>query len=147
MREDEINHLLRMISHKIRAKGDAGLKERGLTFAQLQLLITLHRNGGEMSQRELEKQLSVSHPTVVGLVQRLEKNGYVETWTDETDKRIKHVKQSGKALELKEEMRKRWRDMTERMFRNISEQEKEELYRMLNVISDDLNDEQGGCIC
>ena len=82
MREDEINHLIRMISHKVRAKGDADLKERGLTFSQLQVLITLHRHGGSMSQRELEKELNISHPTVVGLVQRLEKNAYVESWTD-----------------------------------------------------------------
>ena len=146
MREDEINHLFKMISNKIRARGDADMKERGLTFSQLQVLITLHRHDGEMSQRELEKELKISHPTIVGLVQRLEKNGYVETWTDETDKRIKHVKQSEKALKMKEEARQRWNDMSMRMFRNLSETEKEELYRMLNVISDGLNEEQGGRI-
>ena len=146
MREDEINHLIKMISNKIRARGDADMKERGLTFSQLQVLITLHRHGGQMSQRELEKELNISHPTIVGLVQRLEKNGYVETWTDETDKRIKHVKQSDKALKMKEEARQRWNDMTTRMFRNLSETEKEELYRMLNVISDGLSEEQGGRI-
>ena len=146
MREDEINHLIKMISNKIRARGDADMKERGLTFSQLQVLVTLHRHSGQMSQRELEKELKISHPTIVGLVQRLEKNGYVETWTDETDKRIKHVKQSEKALKMKEEARQRWNDMTTRMFRNLSETEKEELYRMLNVISDGLNEEQGGRI-
>ena len=146
MREDEINHLIKMISNKIRARGDADMKERGLTFSQLQVLVTLHRHSGQMSQRELEKELNISHPTIVGLVQRLEKNGYVETWTDETDKRIKHVKQSEKALKMKEEARQRWNDMTTRMFRNLSETEKEELYRMLNVISDGLNEEQGGRI-
>ena len=146
MREDEINHLIKMISNKIRARGDADMKERGLTFSQLQVLVTLHRHSGQMSQRELEKKLKISHPTIVGLVQRLEKNGYVETWTDETDKRIKHVKQSEKALKMKEEARQRWNDMSMRMFRNLSETEKEELYRMLNVISDGLNEEQGGRI-
>ena len=146
MREDEINHLLRMISNKIRARGDADMKERGLTFSQLQVLVTLHRHGGQMSQKELEKELNIAHPTIVGLVQRLEKNGYVETWTDEEDKRIKHVRQSEKALKMKEEARQRWNDMSMRMFRNLSETEKEELYRMLNVISDGLNEEQGGRI-
>ena len=146
MREDEINHLIRMISHKVRAKGDADLKERGLTFSQLQVLITLHRHGGSMSQRELEKELNISHPTVVGLVQRLEKNAYVESWTDETDKRIKHVKQSEKALKMKEEMRRRWSDMTTQMFHRLTDEEKEELYRMLSVISNDLSEEQGGRI-
>ena len=146
MREDEINHLIKMISNKIRARGDADMKERGLTFSQLQVLITLHRHGGQMSQRELEKELNISHPTIVGLVQRLEKNGYVKTWTDETDKRIKHVKQSEKALKMKEEMRQRWNDMTTRMFQDLSEIEKEELYRMWKVISDSLNEEQGGRI-
>ncbi len=146
MREDEINHLLKTISTRIRSRGDADLKERGLTFSQLQVLITLHRHGGEMSQRQLEKELSVSHPTIVGLVQRLEKNGYVESWTDETDKRVNHIRQSAKALQFKEESQRRWRDTTTRMFRNLSEEEKEELYRMLNVISDDLNEENGGHI-
>ena len=36
--------------------------------------------------------------------------------------------------------------MSVKMFKNLNDKDKEELYRMLNVINDDLNDGQGGCV-
>ena len=143
MREDEICHLIRIIGNKMRARGDANLKERGLTFSQLQVLIALYRNEGTMTQKQLEQELNVAHPTMVGLLQRLEKNGYVEFGSDENDKRIKVVRHTEKALELKEETRQRIHEMSVKMFSRLNDREKEELYEMLNTISEELNEEQG----
>ena len=145
MSENEIIHLIRMISNRMRARGDANMKKRGITFSQLQVLIVLNKHNGTMTQKELEHELNVSHPTMVGLLQRLEKNGYVSFKTDNNDKRIKIVKESKKALKFKEETQQRIHDMSVTMFQNLNDKEKEELYRMLNVINDDLNDGQGGC--
>ena len=141
MREDEICHLIRLISNKMRAKGDANLKERGLTFSQMQVLIALYRHEGTMTQKQLEQELNVAHPTMVGLLQRLENNGYVEFGSDENDKRIKVVRQTEKALELKEETRQKVHKMSVKMFSHLSDEEKESLYGMLNRISEDLNEE------
>ena len=145
MREDEIIRLLRKINNKMKAIGDADMKEKELTFSQLQVLRAIHRHDGTMTQKELEHELNVSHPTMVGLLQRLEKNGYVSFKNDKDDKRIKIVKESKKALKLKEEIKQNIHDMSLKMFKNIDDNKKEELYQLLNVINNDLNEEQGGC--
>lgn len=146
MREEEIIHRIRMISNRMRARGDANMKERGLTFSQFQVLIILNKHDGTMTQKELEREMKVSHPTMVGLLQRLEKSGYVVFKSDKNDKRIKIVKETKKAINFKEETKQRIHDMSVKMFKNLNDKDKEELYRMLNVINDDLNDGQGGLV-
>lgn len=142
MREEEINGLIRHISRKIRAKGDANLKKRGLTFSQMQLLFCLEHHGGKMSQKQLEEELNVSHPTVVGLVKRLEKNAYVSSVTDAQDKRMKIIAQSDKAADFCHETREDIRNVSKQMFRKLDEKEKEELFRMLSIIDDSLSEDR-----
>ena len=67
----------------------------------------------------------------------------MEFGSDENDKRIKVVRQTEKALELKEETRQRIHAMSVKMFSRLNDKEKEELYGMLNTISEELNEEQG----
>jgi len=140
MRENDINYLIRHIGTSIKAIGDASLIKRGLTFSQMQLLFRLDHNGGKMSQKQLKDSLDVSHPTIVGLVQRLEKKGYVKSVIDENDKRNRIIIESPKAKQFKKEMFEQFDQITEKMFSNLNDKEKEELYRMLSVVNDSLNE-------
>ena len=136
MREDDINRLIKHINFKVKAKGDAMMKKRGLTFSQMQVLFALERNGGRMSQKELEEKLQVAHPTVVGLVKRLEKNDYVRSIVDENDKRKKIIVVSKNAKKFKDEMSEQFHKISLKMFEKLNENEKEELFRMLSIIND-----------
>ena len=144
MKEREINQLIRHIGHSIKAKGDASLRKRGLTFSQVQILFNLNQNGGQMSQKELEDKLNVAHPTVVGLVRRLEKNGYVTSVTDKNDKRKKIIVESAKARKFKDEKMAQIQHLHEKMFSRLSEKEKEELFRMLKMIDESLKEDEEG---
>lgn len=66
-------------------------KELDITFSQLSLLSNLMVQGGQTTQRHLEQLMGVSHPTVVGLVQRLEAKGYVTSFFSVEDARMKIV--------------------------------------------------------
>lgn len=145
MNEEKIHHLIRCISNRMRAIGDANMKEKGLTYSQLQVLIAIDRHDGITTQKQLEHELNVSHPTMVGLLQRLEKNAYVDFENDSVDKRIKVVKLNRKAKKLKEETIKEIKQMSDRMYRRLNDKEKKELQRMLKIINEDLNDDKGGC--
>ena len=138
MREDDISRLIKHINFKVKTKGDTVLKKRDLTFSQMQLLFTLERNGGSLSQKELEEKLGVAHPTVVGLVKRLEKNDYVKSIVDENDKRQKIIIVSKNAQKFKDEMSKQFHEISMKMFEKLSDEEKEELFRMLSIINDSL---------
>ena len=139
MREDDISRLIKHINFKVKTKGDTVLKKRDLTFSQMQLLFTLERNGGSLSQKELEEKLGVAHPTVVGLVKRLEKNDYVKSIVDENDKRQKIIIVSKNAQKFKDEMSKQFHEISMKMFEKLSDEEKEELFRMLSIINDSLS--------
>lgn len=89
---------LKQIMKNIRTHINENLKEWDLTFSQLHVLKCLDDHGGHMTQRALENSLNVSHPTVVGLVSRLEKNGFVTSAPDKNDHRHKIITLTDKAV-------------------------------------------------
>lgn len=71
------------------------LEELGLTFSQHHVLVYLSfQENGEAPLKELEKHAEVAQSTMAGIVARLEDKGYIESFTDETDHRIKKVRLS-----------------------------------------------------
>lgn len=80
------------------------LKKWGLTFSQAHVLKALFDAGGQTTQKEIEKELGVSHPTVSGLIHRLEKNGFVESRTDDKDRRNKIISITDHALRHRSEV-------------------------------------------
>ncbi|MBO7698548.1 MAG: MarR family transcriptional regulator [Erysipelotrichaceae bacterium] len=141
MREDDISRLIKHINFKVKTRGDSVMKKRDLTFSQMQVLFALERNGGSMSQKQLEDKLGVAHPTVVGLVKRLEKNDYVRSIIDENDKRKKIIEESENARRFKDEMKSQLHEISLKMFAKLNEEEKEELFRMLTIINDSLSED------
>ncbi len=63
-----------------------------MTFSQMRLLHFLFKQGeATPSQKDIEDFLQVSHPTVVGLIQRLEAKELVRSGFDSRDRRVKSV--------------------------------------------------------
>lgn len=102
----DIGLQIKKISDKLGARADAELKKNGITSSQLQVISYLIECGGSATQKAIGKHLSVAHPTVVGLVSRLEKSGFVESRTDENDRRNKIVCVTQKGLGLRDEIYK-----------------------------------------
>ncbi len=111
------------------------------TPAQGRVLMYLKsRNGGPVSQRELEHYLGVSHTTAKGLVQRLEERGYVRSAFDSEDGRVKHIYLAEYSARLHEALRNQSRRLEERMLEGLSPAECAELHRLMqhvfhNIIS------------
>lgn len=95
MEQFQIGCLLKMITDKIKMRADANLAQQGLTLTQSRVLGYLNHNGGQATQKEIEGFLQVSHPTVAGIIGRMEQNGFVYCWLDPADKRSKIVCQTG----------------------------------------------------
>ena len=133
-KHDDIGYLIHQIDNRIKTNIDNHFKVHDLTFSQSQVLHLLEKNGGSMSQKQLQTQMNVSHPTMVGLVQRLESNRIVTTETDSQDRRNKIVIITEEATNFKNEMIRSREKLHKAMFSSFSENEKDTLKEMLNRI-------------
>ena len=115
------------------------LKEHDLTWGQSRLIGFLSRNGGECTQKELENFLEVSHPTVVGIVSRMEQNGFVTCRIDASDRRNKIVSLTEKAVEAGKSILGSLREQEEAMFDGFTDEERQKLDEYLFRIYENLN--------
>ena len=69
------------------------LRSQDLTLSQMEALwVISNTTKKQVSLKELEKLLHIAQSTTVGIVSRLEQKGLVESFGDNSDKRIKLVK-------------------------------------------------------
>ena len=141
-RADNIMFLLRHINYTIKTGIDAKFKSYDLTFSQSQLIFHIFRNNGCISQKELQEKLKVSHPTVVGLVQRLEKNGFVKTEKDENDKRNKIIYTTELTEQLHKELKKQHDENNKKLMKSFSKEEMIELERLLNKMNENITEQE-----
>lgn len=136
----KINLLLKSINDKLRQSGDQSFSEFNLTGPQMSYLKFIQQSGGIVAQQDLEKAFDVSHPTIVGIVGRLQKKGFVTVKIDEADKRKRIVFQTDKAEKVNERLEERWLNLTKLLVQGLSPEEINELYRMLCIINKNVNE-------
>lgn len=102
--EDFVDVLIK-VSRKMRTQFDARAKEMGLTLSRARLLVQLAREDG-VPQTRLAQVLDVEQPSIVGLVDALEKAGMVERRANGTDRRQRTVHLTPAAWEQAEELLK-----------------------------------------
>ncbi|MBC8542346.1 MarR family winged helix-turn-helix transcriptional regulator [Bianquea renquensis] len=134
MPKKDIGYLIKNINDKLKVNADADLKHYNLTLAQGRVLAFLKNKGGSATQKEIEVFLEVSHPTVVGIVSRMEHNGHVITWIDKADKRNKIVKLTEQAEIIGQDMEQNILDNERKMLTSLTPTEIEQLRRMLAII-------------
>jgi MarR family transcriptional regulator for hemolysin len=77
-------------SRKLRTLFDARVKKLGLTLARARTLMLLDRRG-ILNQKELAEELEIETPTMVRLLDGLEKQGFIERRALEGDRRVKQI--------------------------------------------------------
>ena len=102
-REDTIGFRVRDLSLTIRRAAPCSGECGEFTRVQGWVIGYLcdHR-GTDVYQRDIEKQMSVSRPTMTAILQRMEKNGLIERVRDERDSRLKRLIPTDAALEMRE---------------------------------------------
>ena len=82
--------LLKQVVDSIKQNVESEFKEMGLTGSQGMLMGTLAHNG-KMKISELSERMGLSNSTVSGIVDRLEKQGFVERIRSKEDRRVVYV--------------------------------------------------------
>ncbi len=130
--------MIKYISDKVRQKADNNLKDHNVTLSQVRVLNFLWRQEGSCSQKQIENFLQVSHPTVVGLVSRMEQSGYIQTSVSSDDKRNKIVTVTDSGMALASELCRFMDDIDNRMLEGLSEEQQSQLADMLLTVAKNL---------
>ena len=110
------------------------LARRGYQHSEVVCLPLLIGNDG-ISQRDLAASLHLSRPQVTRIVQALEKDGIVARRADAEDQRLTRVYVTDKGRRREREMRSFWREYLERTIGTLSETDRLEFERLLNLVS------------
>ena len=137
MLKNDVGYLIKSINDKLKVRADAELKQYHLTISQSGVLVYLRSRGGQATQKEIETFLDVAHPTIVGLVSRMEQNGYVTCWPCE-DGRNKYVKLTPQAEAIDKDMQENMQASEEMLLAPLSPEDRERLRGLLLTVADHL---------
>lgn len=137
MLKNDVGYLIKSINDKLAARADAELKQFNLTMSQCRVFLYLSSRGGQATQKEIETFFDVAHPTVVGLVSRMEQNGYVTCWPCE-DGRNKYVKLTPQAEAIDKDMQRNQLENEERLLAPLSPEDRERLRDLLLTVAEHL---------
>ena len=62
-------------------------KNVGITFSQWKVIITLANDDNSLTQKEIADKLCLEGPTLIPIIDKLEKDGFVFRKVDENDRR------------------------------------------------------------
>ena len=128
----EFLFLFRSIGLQLQERMNLQIRELDLTMSQLNILASVARGGaGGVSQREIERELLLTNPTVTGILKRLEKKGFVERRVDPRDRRYKRVRLTARCRELTEQIGRQGQKTFDQFFRGFTPGELETLNQLL----------------
>ena len=117
------------------------LQQLELTSAQGHIIGYLTHAKEPPCARDLEKFFRLSHPTVSGLLSRMEAKGFVEIRPDPEDRRVKRIVLQEKGMACSREIEQCIRENERRMVRGFSPEEEELFVNLLRRAVENMVDE------
>lgn len=106
----------------------------GLTGAQYNLLNVLAESEGGLSQRAISDRLVVDRSNVTGLIDRMEKAGWVKRTDDPEDRRVYRVILTPAGRKLWEKVTPRYQAVVAQVTRGLSERRMHEVVAVLREL-------------
>ena len=127
---------LKMVEHLAKRIGDEHLKKIDLTQSQADVIVLLaHESDKVFRQRDIERALNYSNPTVTGLINRLEQKRFIVRRIDPEDSRARIISLTDKALQIIEEIYESIRQTEKMLLEGFSEEEVELLQPLMSRIA------------
>ena len=128
--KDSIGYSLAHACKHHRQRAEELLSEIGLHTGQEMLLCGLWENEG-ITQTELANHMMIQPATVTNMLQRLEREGFVERRPDIEDQRVSRVYTTAKGRDIEERVLEKWSQLEQESFRGLSVEERVLLRRLL----------------
>ena len=138
MTNDRVAILIKKSALVIEKMSNQVLAPYELTHTQYKILMLLFRNPGKpIRQADIEAHLSMTNPSVTGIIQNLEKKEFVERIQNPDDKRSKLVKLTERAMSMEEELYSLGESLEAQVIRNLTTEESQQLIALLKKVLED----------
>ena len=134
---------LRYLNNRITQYMDQQFLALDLTSTQSFILhhLSLHENEA-MYPKDIEKRFHLTHPTVSGVLQRLEAKNFIVIEPDRADRRCKRIRLTDRARRCDEAVGQAFETLERLMRSGMSEEEQQTLLRLLDLASANLRTTQ-----
>jgi len=109
-------------------------KEENITVPQLEILSCLDRTKG-LPLSEIAERLLVSGGNITGIIDRLERDGYVHRVRDKVDRRVVKALLTEKGFELYKSFLPKYKEIMNRINSGLTFQERRQLQRLLKKLA------------
>ena len=136
-----LGHRVRILSQAIRQAIDRKLCDLDLTGQQSFIIRYLSERQGEVVYpKDIEQRFHLTHPTVSGLLARLEAKGFIVCTPDPDDRRCKRVTATEKAEQCHLRIRDTFHTLEQETLQNFSPEEVQTLLRLLDRAIENLSE-------
>lgn len=135
--DDSVLKTLRYVYNQTERCRNAELESLGVTSAQAGVLLFLFKNKKyDLTQQTVQMALALSHPTVTGLMQRLEAKGFIKRVVNPADFRSKFVRLTEKGLEIEKAVKAGSKRLSQRALNGLSDEEIAHLTKALSIVAE-----------
>ena len=136
MDTNKIAILIKKISLEFDKLSNPYFSKYDLSASQYKILKYLYsQNSGTARVVDLERFYSMTHPTTLGLLEELEKNGYTTRIDNPNDKRGKLVALTKKSKSMKNKLISLGDEIENKLTETLNIKEKQELVRLLSKLT------------
>lgn len=137
----QIGHSIRKLTKTFREIMNKDLKELGLTTPQIITIGQVYDEPKTIGQ--ISENTRLSYSTVSGIIDRLERDGWLERVRDDKDRRIVWIKKTNKHEELKEKLHFFQESFYEKLLADLSSEELDNIVRSLEILNACLENKEG----
>lgn len=94
--EESLGYWICCTAHSLRRALNSELERQGITYRQWEVLCWIALVG-ELSQAELAEKMGIEAPTLVGILDRMERDGWLDRYGCPNDRRRKRIRATEKA--------------------------------------------------
>lgn len=129
-------------AHALVCSMNEELTQHGITSRQWEVLACISHEG-ELSQTELAERMFIEAPTLVGVLDRMERDGWIVRVTDETDRRRKLIRPTERAGKQWERMVACGLQVRARATRGLSDEQMQQVRETLKIMCVNMNAQIG----
>jgi len=139
-RHTEFGLLVARLSRRLRQAVDAEMRLIGLTEATWRPLIYLRSLGDGVRQKELATAMSIEGPSLVRLLDSLERRSFIERREDENDRRARGIHLTRAGRELAVRAARIGNDLQKRLLESVPTADLEICERVLETLERELEE-------
>jgi len=144
MEEKRITFQIKTIGHLIKREFDNSATKKhadNLTGTHGWIIGYLYHNRDKnIYQKDLEEKFSIRRATVSGIIKLMEKNGLIEKIGDETDKRLKKLVLTQKAIDIHNSVMEDIKKIEEQLQKGLSQEEIDNFFLVMEKMKKNMEE-------